>query len=257
MQPAKSLRKKLANQELVLGMIVTDHLWSQLVEIAMRSGLDYLIIDTEHQQHSPPLVAEICAIGRLMEFPILLRPPASTAMDVRAAMDLGPCGLLLPCIENAAHLDLIREAVYMPPRGSRRPGGPGNRWVSHTGVDYELFRSQVEDHLIVIPQVETVTALECAGEIAEHELTTALGVGPYDLSAQLGICWKGLEHPMMAQALEQLRTAARVADKPFWMIGAGDVVVDKGFYFVCIGEATGLFQQALRTQINRLKEVRT
>ena len=44
MQPAKSLREKLGNQELVLGMIVTDHLWPQLVEIAMGSGLDYLII---------------------------------------------------------------------------------------------------------------------------------------------------------------------------------------------------------------------
>ena len=257
MQPAKLLRDKLANRKLVLGVVVTDHLWPQLVEIAMESGLDYLIIDTEHQQHSPPRVAEICALGRLLEFPILLRPPASTAMDVRAAMDLGPCGLLLPCIENADHLNLIREAVYMPPRGSRRPGGPGNRWVSHTGVDYELFRSQVEDHLIVIPQVETVTALQCAGEIAEHELTTALGIGPYDLSAQLGVCWKGLEHPTMVQALEQLSTAARAANKPFWMIGPGDVVVDKGFHFVCIGEAMGLFQQALSRQINCLKKIRT
>ncbi|MBI83864.1 MAG: hypothetical protein CMJ81_11750 [Planctomycetaceae bacterium] len=257
MQPAKLLREKLAGHELVSGMIVTDHLWPQLVEIAVESGLDYLIIDTEHLTHPATLVAEVCALGRLTNFPVLLRPPSSGEMDIRAAMDVGPCGLLLPCIESAEHLNRVREAVYMPPRGSRRPGGPGNRWVSHTGVDYELFRSHVEDHLIIIPQVETMEALSCAQEIAQHELTTALGIGPYDLSAQLGICWKGLDHPTMKQSLEQLRAAAQSADKPFWMIGAGEVLVEKGFRFICMGEATGLFQLALRTQVNRLKELHT
>ena len=147
---------------------------------------------------------------------------------------------------------MVRNAAWLPPRGHRRPGGPGNRWVDD--FTYESFRATVEDHLIVIPQIESPAALERADEIAAHELTTALGLGPFDLSAQLGICGAAVDHPQMQQALERWRSAAQRAHKPVWMIGPGAMLVALGFRFLCLGEPSALLTLALQNQVNQLRE---
>ena len=252
MKSAMKLRDRLERQDLTLGILLTDHISVQIIELAIGGGLDYVIVDMEHLRHAEPQVADICAFGRIANFPVLVRPSASTINDARSAMDLGPCGLLLPTVESAEHLNRIREAVYMPPRGSRRPGGPGNRWV--TEYNYDSFKSTVEDHVIIIPQVETTSGLENAEEIANHELTTALGIGPFDLSAQLGVCGEGPQNPLMQKAMQHLCAAAESVGKPMWTIGPGDFLVEEGHKFVCFGEAMGLLQLSLRNNVDRMRK---
>ena len=58
---------------------------------------------------------------------------ASSYSLVRRAIDLGCCGLLLPTVETVEALDIVRDSIWMPPRGKRRPGGWGNNWVKGTG----------------------------------------------------------------------------------------------------------------------------
>lgn len=255
MQPAAELKRRILAGELTTGMLVTDHLWPQIVEIAKAAGLDYIIIDCEHQPHAAETIALTCMTGRLAGFPVLVRPSQTSEPAVRAILDLGPCGLLLPCVESAAQLDVVRDAAWLPPRGQRRPGGPGNRWVRE--FTYDGFRSGVEDHLIVIPQIESPTALARAREIAAHEMTTALGLGPFDLSAQMGICGAALDHPRMQSALADLRAAAAAAGKPVWMIGPGAQLVELGFRFICLGEPSTLLTVALRNQVSQLRSTLT
>jgi len=125
MKSAVILRSKLARDKPVLGLLATFHLWPGLVEIAINAGLDYIIIDQEHLSHDAPAVAEACAIGRRADFAVLIRPPSAEFTPVRLAMDLGPCGLLIPYVETAATMDEVRQAVYMKPRGAAAPGRPG------------------------------------------------------------------------------------------------------------------------------------
>src|SRR5688572_33401002 len=53
MQPARELMERVGKNEVVVGILATDHLWTDLVEISVRSGIDYLIIDLEHGPHGP------------------------------------------------------------------------------------------------------------------------------------------------------------------------------------------------------------
>src|SRR5579872_3558699 len=130
MEIAKKLKQKIFGGALTTGLLATDHLWTDLVEISARSGLDYVIVDMEHGCASTELVAEVCSTGRRAGFPVLLRPRANDYSTIRLAVDLGPCGLLLSCVESTAELDVVRDGIHLPPRGRRRPGGRGNRWVS-------------------------------------------------------------------------------------------------------------------------------
>jgi 2-keto-3-deoxy-L-rhamnonate aldolase RhmA len=251
LKPAAELKAKLAANELVIGMMATDHVWALLVEICRNSGLDYLVIDREHGSFSDDLVSQVCQIGRLANFAVLMRTVSCEASVVRRAIDMGPCGLLLPCVETTEQLDQVREATRMPPRGRRRPGGMGNYWLSD--YQYETWKSDFEDHFIVIPQIESQVGVENAASIAAHPLVTALGLGPYDLSADLGCCWNP-EHEDYTHALQQVKAAADRADKRVWAGTDAAALRASGYTFLWIGTTTSILTGAITQTVRDLKE---
>lgn len=247
MRPARALRDRIERRLPTTGVIATYHLWKGLVEIVRNAGMDYLIVDLEHGAFGDELVAEVCAMGRLLDFPVLVRPLYHEYPLIRRAMDLGPCGFLLPCVDSAETLERVAEAVRMPPRGRRRPGGPSNRWLPD--YHYATFRREIEDDFLVLPQIESRQGLENAASIAAHELTTALAVGPYDLSAELGACWDP-DGPVLAAAVDTLRKAAADAGKDLWVIGDGAKLRAQGFTFLCVGEPIAVLEGEL-ARMNR------
>lgn len=247
MKPAVVLRQRIAATDPVLGLLATFHFWPGLVEMAIDADFDYLIIDLEHLTHNAEAVAEACAFGRRVGFPILIRPPSAEFTPVRLAMDLGPCGLLVPYIETAEALNEVRDAVYMKPRGRRRPGGPGNAWVKD--YNYSTWKSDVEDHLIILPQIETKLGLKNVDAIVGHELTTAIAIGPYDLSADLGVCWEP-NHPLLAAAYTRVRESALAANKNTWVVGDGPTLLAQGFNFICLTESTMYLKAMLKNLVS-------
>lgn len=255
MEPARRLREKIERQEVTTGLLVTDHLWTDLVEISQRAGLDYLIVDMEHGCASPDLAAEVCSTGRRLGFPVLLRPRANDYATIRLAADLGPCGFLLACVDSPADLDVVREGLYLPPRGRRRPGGAGNRWVRDFGV--ASWQEQFENDFIVLPQIETRVGLSNVERIARHDLTTALAIGPYDLSAELGVCAE-MDSPTLQRALLAIRAAGDAAGKATWMIGSNVAqLVQDGWTFICVGEPTWILYAALRDKVAQAQKEST
>ena len=251
MQPARELMEKVRRGDVVVGVLATDHLWTDLVEVCARAEVDYLIVDLEHGPHGPELVGEVCATGRRLGFPVLVRPRSNDYATLRHAIDLGCCGFLLASVESGAEMDVVREALRMPPRGRRRPGGLGGRWVDHYGVD--AWRDVIEDHFIVLPQIETRVGLKRAEEIARHEMTTCLAVGPYDLSAELGVCGE-MQAPPLQDALASLQRTAAAAHKPMWMIGPrGEELVRAGWKFICVGEPTWILMAAMRAKASEAR----
>jgi len=250
MKAAKILRQKINDKTVALGVLATFHFWPGLVEVAMRAGLDYMIIDLEHLTFDHEMVAEACAVGRRADFPILIRPPAAEFTPIRLVMDLGPCGLLVPYVESMETLNVVREAVYLKPRGRRRPGGLGNFWVRD--YQYTTWKADVEDDLIILPQIESVRGLQNAEAIARDPLTTAIAVGPYDLSADLGVCWQPND-PKLIDALKQIQKAGAAAGKTTWMIGDGAALMKQGFRFFCLAEPIMLLEGTLRDMVAKLK----
>jgi 2-keto-3-deoxy-L-rhamnonate aldolase RhmA len=240
------MRQKLDDGKVVVGALATNHIWHDLVEVAIDAGLDYLIVDLEHGPHDASTVAQVCQLGRVAGFAVLIRTAANDFRRVGFAMDLGPCGLVLASVETPDQLDEVRDAIYMPPRGRRRPGGAGNRWVD----DYHLqtWQKRVEDDVIVIPQIETRTGLEHADALAAHEIVTAIGIGPYDLSMSVGanMDW---DHAEFVAAVDKVHRAADTAGKPMWRLGDPAQLVQQGYQFICLGVITSVLTEALRQKV--------
>ena len=253
MKAAKILKEKINQEVVTLGVLATFHIWPGAVEIVRKAGFDYFIVDLEHGAYPDDLVAQLCDIGRLTEFPVLIRPPSHEYATIRTVIDRGPCGLLIPCVESVHTMNQIQESVYMPPRGKRRPGGAGNRWVPN--FQYETWRHEVEEHLIILPQIESRQGLKNAEAIAQHPLTTAIAIGPYDLSADLGVCYDPTQ-PVFINALQTIRNAGRAAGKNMWMIGDGAAARKEGYTFLCVCELTALLEQTLQNENKRVRSVK-
>ena len=232
MQPAADLKQRINDERVTTGLLGTDHVWPLLVDLCQSAGLDYLIVDCEHGPHDDALVAQVCLAGRLAGFPVLIRVPSTSSDVTRRALDLGACGLMFPCIESTQDLDKIRESVYLPPRGRRRPGGYANYWISD--FDYKNWKEEFEDHLIILTQIETERGVENAEAIAQHEIVTSLAIGPYDLSQSLGCCGDR-NAPRVDEALRHIREAGKKAGKNTWMGMGGQELVEEGWTFICFG----------------------
>ena len=98
---------------------------------------------------------------------------------------------------------------------------------------YETWKAGVEDDFIVLPQIESRAGLERLDKIAAHQITTAMAIGPYDLSMELGVGAQ-MDHPKLMAAIEQIRAAAERVAKTMWRIGDGPTMVREGFHFLCI-----------------------
>ncbi len=250
LKPGKELKQKLATDELVIGLMATDHAWPFLVEICRSGGLDYLVVDCEHGSFSDELVAHICQIGRLAGFPVLVRAISCEATVIRRIIDLGPCGILLPCVESTEQLDQVSEAILMPPRGRRRPGGMGNYWLGD--YNYSTWEKDFEEHFIVIPQIESKLGVDRAEDLASHPIVTALGLGPYDLSADIGCCWNP-ENPEFILAHDQVKAAADAVGKKVWAGCDCPALRDRGYTFLWIGTVTSVLTQSLEGTVRSIR----
>lgn len=250
LKPAAELKEKLAAGDLVIGLMATDQAWPFLVEICRDAGLDYLVIDREHGNFSDELVSQICQVGRLSNFPVLMRTVSCEESVVRRAVDLGPCGLLLPCVESIDQLDVVQRSVLMPPRGRRRPGGMGNYWLND--YHYETWRTEFEEHFIVIPQIESQRGVDNASQLAAHPLVTALGLGPYDLSADLGCCWQP-DHAAFQSALKEVKAAADQAGKKVWAGTDAVALRSQGYTFLWIGTTTTVLSNGIRQSLEEVR----
>jgi len=250
MKSARILREKMASGQPVLGMLCSNHFWLQFIELGITAGLDYVIIDVEHHDHGSQLVADGCMVGRLTNFPVLIRPARTDRESIRLAVDAGACGLLCPMVNSVEQMDEIQSGIYLPPRGERRPGGQGNQWVSD--YNYATWKTEVEDNFIVWPQIESLQGLENCEAIAKHPLCTALAIGPYDLSARLGCCWNS-EDPRLLNAKVRLKKAAEAAGKLLWMIGDGPTNAGLGYRLLCIAEPFYLLQATVTKLVQATK----
>lgn len=250
MKSATQLRQKIDRRELTVGMIVTHHLWLDLLEVARNAGFDFLIVDQEHVAFDEVLLGDFCAAARQVDFPVLIRPPETQYSLARRALDKGAVGLLLPQVDSLELMGEVREAIFMPPRGRRRVGGPGNRWVGD--FNHETWVREVEDHLVILPQIESRDGMRVAEAVARLDFVTALAVGPYDLSTDLGVCWQP-ESPVLLNAIETIRSAATAAGKNTMMVGDGGTLIRNGFSFVCVAEPTAFLEASLKQHVAALR----
>jgi 2-dehydro-3-deoxyglucarate aldolase len=154
-----------------------------IAEIMAAAGFDWIVIDLEHSVISLRETEELMRVIEAAGVAPLIRLTSNDANLVKRVMDAGAHGIVVPMIASAAEGRAAVDAVYYPPRGRR---GVGLGRAQGYGARFADYVAALEEHAIVVLQIEHVDAVGALPEILAVPGVDATIVGPYDLSASMG-----------------------------------------------------------------------
>ncbi len=238
------LRSKLAADIPAFGLWVTLESPS-ITEMAVGLGLDWVVIDAEHGHLDWKEIVEHLRACVRSETVALVRIAEQNLGLIKRALDIGADGVVVPWVENAEQLRQAVAFARYPPEGLRgigaeRATGWGECLVEHT--------STANQHVLVIPIIETVRALEEVGPLSRVDGVELYFFGPADLSATAGYRgqWQG---PGVADRILAAKDVLRDAGKHCGVVAAGEEDLTRrrqqGFRMIGLGLDGGLFLGAL------------
>ncbi len=215
-------REKMLNKEKTIGSFFSLGS-ANAIEALGYSGLDYVIIDTEHGPFVEESVCELIRAAKLSKLSPIVRIKEITRSAVLRMLDIGAEGLIVPNVKTIDEVkNLVEWGKYFP------LGKRGFYFGRAAGYGYENFSSPLDTYFdkcnsetMIIPQCETVECLENIEEIVGIEGVDAIFVGPYDLSISMGIPGQ-FDTDEFKAALDKVLRACRAADKPI-IIYASDL----------------------------------
>jgi len=216
-----SLKEKLADGGTVVGSWINTG--SPIVaELMAQAGFDFLTIDAEHSAVDLSQVQQLMQAIRSgnPDCTPLVRVPGCDYAQIKRYMDAGAGGVICPLVNSAEQAQVVVDAVKYPGAGPQttdhRPQTTGRRGVGFCrdnmyGIRLEERVAEANADTLVCVQIEHADAVENIDHILAVEGVDAAFIGPYDLSASLGITAR-FDHPRMVDAMEQILSACRRHD---------------------------------------------
>jgi 2-dehydro-3-deoxyglucarate aldolase len=241
--------------------------WLQLpspdvAEIIARLGYDWAAADLEHASFTRAQLPDIFrALERWGTAPFA-RVAAADMTLCKAALDSGARGLIFPMIESRRQLDdAIAWSFY--PGGEEFAGGRRGVGFSRAnafGMDFAAHvdgKNGIGHDVVIVAQIEHVKALEDLDGIFSHPRLDACMIGPYDLSASMGLTAR-FEHPdfLAALALIERKAEAHGVARGYHVVQPDeDALRDKterGYTFIAYGiDALFLQRGGRRPELTR------
>ncbi len=204
-----TLRHRLANGQLNIGSWITlAH--PGIAEIMARAGFDWLTIDLEHSVITIREAEELIRVISLCNVPPLVRLTSNDANQIKRVMDAGAHGVIVPMVNSRSDAERAVQAVHYPPFGCR---GVGLARAQGYGTTFAEYRAWLEKEAVVIVQIEHIDAVNNLESILTVPGVSAYIIGPYDLSASMGIPGE-FGDPRLAEAIEKVRTTGIALGKP-------------------------------------------
>ena len=176
-------REKLKTGEATLGTFMG--LGSpNLAELLSQVGLDFLVIETEHNGLDSAEVEHMLMAIKGTETIPIVRVPSHDYVFIQRALDMGAMGILVPMLKTAAEVESIVAATRYPPRGTR---GWGPMRASQYTIDNDDYIKRADDNILVAGLLETKEAVENLEEITSVPAFDALYLGMWDLCFSMGL----------------------------------------------------------------------
>jgi 2-dehydro-3-deoxyglucarate aldolase len=208
LQKIKSIRQALARNQTSIGSwIQIPH--ASVAEIMGQAGYDWVAVDLEHgaiSTHQLPDVFRALELGGTLP---LVRLAHGDSKDCKQALDAGAGGVIVPMVETALQLTDVRDACRWPPAGTR---GVGFSRANLFGKHFDAYWEEAQAPLLVA-MIEHVRALEGLEEILSVEGLDAILIGPYDLSASMGMTAK-FDAPQFTTVMDRIRSLCRQHNIP-------------------------------------------
>ncbi|NUQ65308.1 MAG: 2,4-dihydroxyhept-2-ene-1,7-dioic acid aldolase [Pirellulales bacterium] len=249
-QTKEKLRK---GQPVFGGWVMIGH--PSVAEIMAGEGFDFLGVDMEHTSIDVRAFHELALAVKGTGCDLLARLPSCDAALTKKVLDLGATGIIVPSVNTP---DLACQSVAMakfPPEGIR---GASLCRGADFGRDFAQYFAGWNDAVLVVVMLEHLDAVRQADAILATPGIDAALIGPYDLSASMGLAGK-LDHPEVLAAQQAILEACRSHG-----VSAGIHVVavdpeqlarrvEQGFRFLACGIDTEFIMAGCRTMLRKVK----
>ena len=216
-----------------------------VAEICAGSGLDWLLIDTEHSPNG--LESTLSLLQAVHGYPIvpLVRAPIGDRIIVKQLLDLGAANLLIPMVDTAEQAREMVAAVRYPPHGVRGVGSALARASRWNRIDGYLAHANETISLFV--QIETTDAVANITEIASVDGVDGVFIGPSDLAASMGLLGQQ-DHPDVIAAVERCISTVSALGKPVGVNAFAPATAERylaaGARFVLVGADVAILARA-------------
>ena len=148
------------------------------------SGFDWLTIDLEHSVITIREAEELIRVINLSNVSPFVRLTSNDENQIKRVMDAGAHGIIVPMIKTKSDAQKAINSVKYPPIGKR---GVGLARAQSYGADFIGYKKWLENDVSIILQIEHADSLNNLSDIISLEHINGIFIGPYDLSASLGI----------------------------------------------------------------------
>jgi len=201
------------------------------------SGFDYVVIDAEHAPFT--LESMRACVDALAASPAasVIRVATNDPTHLKQALDLGVDGVQVPTVSDADQAAAAVRASRYSPEGNR---GVGLGHAARYGSNIEEYLATANSRVAVLAMIEDRSGVEHAAEIAAVEGLDGVVIGPFDLSADLGLLGQ-LEHPTVQAAFNHVIESCVAAGTKVGSLGEVATLARLGVtLFTCFVDGSAL-----------------
>tara|TARA_Y100000590_G_scaffold432312_1_gene548196 strand:- start:2536 stop:3270 length:735 start_codon:yes stop_codon:yes gene_type:complete len=186
------------NKKINIGSWITTynpsatHLMSHL-------GFKWLCIDMEHSTINFDQMSELISTIKSNNSIPFVRVGSNNQLEIKKALDAGAQGIIAPMINTVAEAKNAIESTYYHPAGRR---GVGLSKASDFGYSFDKYLKKESKKIQLILQIENIKGINNLEKILELKNISGTLLGPYDLSASLGVIGK-LENHLVKNAIKK------------------------------------------------------
>ena len=201
---AKRIKAALAQGQTVVGswMSLGD---TGIAEIMAGAGFDFLTVDMEHSAITLHQAQELIRVVSLSGVCPLVRLSSNDPILTKRVLDAGAAGIIVPMGNSGAEARAAVAAAKYPRVGRR---SVGLARAQGYGPGFDAYFAAANDDILVVVQIEHEDAVADIEAILSVPGIDAYLIGPYDLSASMGLAGQ-LDDPRVVGALTHVRDVAK------------------------------------------------
>jgi 4-hydroxy-2-oxoheptanedioate aldolase len=248
-------KKRLLADEELIGMFlnVPNPI---IIEIMLRAGFDFTIIDAEHAPFNPETIDQCTRTGDCCGLAPIIRVHDNTPVYIQRAMDLLPAAILVPQVCSGEDAERAVEAAYFPPKGVRGLS-PNIRFAGYGADNTPDLTHRANENACIVCQVEGVEGIQRLDEILSVKNVDAIFIGPYDLSVSMGLPGEP-GHPKVEEKMKEIVSKARTCAKTVGTYCQNLEMAKKwrqaGIRYITLGVDTAIIYQAFHDIVRSLRE---
>lgn len=233
-------------------MITSD---PAIVESAGYAGYDFVLLDMEHGPGTFENLQNLIRAANVSDVCPIVRVPRGTDIWIDRALDVGAGGILIPQIDNAEQATAAVSTAKFAPIGTR---GTCRfvRSAAYGAIEGKHYFKEAQDTMVLL-QAEGKKAIDNLNEILSVPGIDVIFIGPYDLSASLGLIGQ-IDHPKVIELAKQVIIKANAKGIKVGCfvdnVAMGRKWRDMGVRFVGYSCDMNIFMRAAQADVNAFQE---